>query len=182
MADYQQIYSPVSKEVYSRLMNIEQYNLDSLRKLVRDQQKENTALKAQLAKAGLPFDVTNIFAEKITDNEEYDLDQGSRINSRYIDEDIRRVTKCFADAAGRAKKAGFEGVEIHAAHGYLLSQFYSPLSNHRKDEYTGETLEGRLRFHKKVIEAVREEGGADGRTSDVNYVNVNELSQDFSFI
>ncbi len=69
-------------------MNIEQYNLDSLRKLVRELQKENTALKAQLEKAGLSFETEDIFAEKITDNEEYDLDQGSRIISKYIDDNL----------------------------------------------------------------------------------------------
>lgn len=69
-------------------MNIEQYNLDSLRKLVRELQKENTALKAQLEKAGLSFDTEDVFAEKITDNEEYDLDQGSRITSKYIDDNL----------------------------------------------------------------------------------------------
>ena len=57
-------------------MNIAQYNLDSLRKLVRELQKENTALKAQLEKAGLSFDSEDVFDEKITDNEKYDLDQG----------------------------------------------------------------------------------------------------------
>lgn len=69
-------------------MNIEQYNLDSLRKLVRDLQKENTALKAQLEKAGLSFDTEDVFAEKITDNAEYDLDQGSRITGKYIDDNL----------------------------------------------------------------------------------------------
>ena len=73
---------------YGFSMNIEQYNLDSLRKLIRDLQKENTVLKAQLEKAGFSYDVTDVFAEKITDNEEYDLDQGSRIASRYIDDDL----------------------------------------------------------------------------------------------
>ena len=76
-------------------------------------------------------------------------------------EDIRRVTECFAKAAVRAKEAGFDGVEIHAAHGYLLSQFYSPLTNHRKDEYTGESLDGRLRFHTEVLTAIRKAVGDD---------------------
>ena len=69
-------------------MNIEQYNLDSLRKIVRELQKENAALKVLLKKAGLSFDTEDVFAEKLTDNEEYDLDQGSRIKGRYIDDDL----------------------------------------------------------------------------------------------
>ena len=52
-------------------------------------------------------------------------------------DDIKRVTKSFQDAAKRAKKAGFEMVEIHGAHGYLLSQFMSPLATTRTDMYGG---------------------------------------------
>ncbi|MCD8014678.1 MAG: NADH:flavin oxidoreductase [Lachnospiraceae bacterium] len=70
-------------------------------------------------------------------------------------DDIQRIIKAFADAAVRVKKAGFDGVEIHAAHGYLLNQFYSPLTNHRKDAYSADTLEGRTRLSKEVVEAVR---------------------------
>lgn len=76
-------------------------------------------------------------------------------------DDIFRIIKAFADAALRAKKAGFDGVEIHAAHGYLLNQFYSPLANHRDDAYSGKTLEGRTRLSREVIEAVRTAVGND---------------------
>lgn len=69
-------------------------------------------------------------------------------------DDIRRVAVQFAKAAERAVKAGFDGVEIHSAHGYLLNQFYSPLTNQRADEYGG-NLENRVRFHLEVIKAVR---------------------------
>ena len=55
-------------------------------------------------------------------------------------EDIETVKKLFADAAERAWKAGFDGIQIHAAHGYFLSRFYSPYYNHRKDEYGGSSL------------------------------------------
>ena len=75
--------------------------------------------------------------------------------------DIDRVTACFVNAAERAKKAGYDGVEIHCAHGYLLNQFYSPLSNLRTDAYTGANLEGRTRFPVQVIQAVRERCGED---------------------
>lgn len=69
--------------------------------------------------------------------------------------DIARVKGCFVSAALRAKAAGFDGVEIHSAHGYLLNQFYSPLTNHRTDAYSGGTLEGRTRLHAEILQAVR---------------------------
>lgn len=70
-------------------------------------------------------------------------------------DDIHATTKAFADAAIRADEAGFDVVEIHAAHGYLLHQFLSPLSNERTDEYGG-TLANRMRFPLAVAAAVRE--------------------------
>lgn len=69
---------------------------------------------------------------------------------------IDEVVNDFAKAAGRAKEAGFDGVEIHSAHGYLLDQYYSPLTNKRSDAYTGSTIEGRLKLHVDIIRAVRE--------------------------
>lgn len=69
--------------------------------------------------------------------------------------EIQAVVEAFAQAACRAQEAGFDGVELHAAHGYLLNQFYSPLTNHRTDAYTGATLAGRLRFLLEAVEAVR---------------------------
>ena len=68
--------------------------------------------------------------------------------------EIQAIVAAFAAAARRALAAGFELVEIHGAHGYLLNEFLSPLSNRRSDEYGG-TLEGRMRFVLEVAEAVR---------------------------
>ncbi|NAZ74182.1 NADH:flavin oxidoreductase/NADH oxidase [Kineococcus sp. T13] len=67
---------------------------------------------------------------------------------------LRRVVEAFAAAARRAEQAGFDVVELHAAHGYLLHQFLSPLSNHRTDAYGGD-LAGRSRLLLEVLEAVR---------------------------
>ena len=69
-------------------------------------------------------------------------------------EDIERVREAFAAAAQRAVRAGFDAIEMHMAHGYLLHSFVSPLSNRRNDEYGG-TLEGRMRFPLEVARAVR---------------------------
>jgi 2,4-dienoyl-CoA reductase-like NADH-dependent reductase (Old Yellow Enzyme family) len=73
-------------------------------------------------------------------------------------EDIRVVALAFAAAARRSVEAGFDLVEIHAAHGYLLHQFLSPLSNHRTDSYGG-SLENRARALLEVVDAVRAEVG-----------------------
>lgn len=71
---------------------------------------------------------------------------------------IKRLAILFADAAERAKKAGFDGVEVHMAHGYLLNQFYSAITNKREDEYGG-SLENRMRAPLEVLRAVRERVG-----------------------
>jgi 2,4-dienoyl-CoA reductase-like NADH-dependent reductase (Old Yellow Enzyme family) len=67
---------------------------------------------------------------------------------------LARIRGAFADAARRSARLGIDLVEIHAAHGYLLHEFLSPLSNRREDEYGG-SLENRLRFPLEVFEAVR---------------------------
>ena len=68
--------------------------------------------------------------------------------------DIADVVRAFADAASRVLAAGGSVVEIHGAHGYLLHEFLSPLSNHRQDDYGG-TFENRTRFLREVVDAVR---------------------------
>ncbi len=74
--------------------------------------------------------------------------------------DMERVREDFARAAVMAARAGFDAVEVHAGHGYLLSQFLSPWTNRRKDAYGG-TLENRLRFPASVVRRVREAVGPD---------------------
>lgn len=74
--------------------------------------------------------------------------------------EIKNIICDFKDAAKRVKEAGFDGVEIHSAHGYLLNQFLSPLTNKRTDEYGGDLM-GRIKIHLEVIKAVREAVGED---------------------
>ncbi len=75
-------------------------------------------------------------------------------------ERIAEIVRAFAQAAGRARQAGFDSVELHGAHGYLLNQFLSPFSNNREDEYGG-SEENRMRFILEVIAAARKAVGDD---------------------
>ena len=74
--------------------------------------------------------------------------------------EIRQLVKDFGVTALNAKKAGFDGVEIHAAHGYLIHEFLSPNCNHRIDEYGG-TYDNRMRFLREIFSEIRERVGAD---------------------
>lgn len=74
--------------------------------------------------------------------------------------EIKQLERQFIDGAVRVKKAGCDGVELHCAHGYLLQQFLSPVTNRRTDEYGG-SLENRMRFMLNIIHAIKEECGKD---------------------
>lgn len=75
-------------------------------------------------------------------------------------EEVRELVKAYAQCARRVKECGFDCVEIHGAHGYLINQFMSPFSNKRNDEYGG-TLINRMRFPIEIVQAVREVVGED---------------------
>ena len=82
-----------------------------------------------------------------------------RVRALEIDE-IRQLVSCFGDAAERCKTAGFDFIEIHGAHGYLIGQFLSSNSNIRTDEYGG-SIENRTRFLFEVIEDIQSKTGTD---------------------
>jgi len=75
-------------------------------------------------------------------------------------EDISSLILSYAQAAKRAKNTGFDGIQLHSAHGYLLSQFLSPAYNHRTDEYGGD-IRNRTRIHREILQAIRETVGKD---------------------
>ncbi|MEU2432209.1 MULTISPECIES: NADH:flavin oxidoreductase/NADH oxidase [unclassified Streptomyces] len=82
------------------------------------------------------------------------FDEGHPVPDELTTARIAEIVDRFADAARRALDAGFEVVEVHGAHGYLLGEFLSPHSNHRTDEYGG-SFAGRTRFALEVVDAVR---------------------------
>ncbi|UCH35144.1 MAG: NADH:flavin oxidoreductase [Armatimonadota bacterium] len=75
-------------------------------------------------------------------------------------QEIRELVEAFGAAAARAKAAGFDAVELHGAHGYLVTQFLSPATNRRDDDYGG-TSEKRLRFALECVDAIRKATGQD---------------------
>jgi 2,4-dienoyl-CoA reductase-like NADH-dependent reductase (Old Yellow Enzyme family) len=75
--------------------------------------------------------------------------------------DIRMIVDGFGKSAENFKVAGYDGIEIHGGHGYLVAQFLSPASNLRADGYRGDTIEGRIRFLREVVEEIRARCGAD---------------------
>jgi 2,4-dienoyl-CoA reductase-like NADH-dependent reductase (Old Yellow Enzyme family) len=75
-------------------------------------------------------------------------------------EEIESIISDFASAARRAREAGFDALQFHGAHGYLMSQFLSPQTNHRTDKWGG-SAEDRRRFHLEVIRKVRQAVGVD---------------------
>ncbi len=86
-------------------------------------------------------------------------EKNPRSRSMTLDE-IRTVRDAFIEGAIRAKRAGFRGVELHGAHGYLLNQFASSFMNRREDEYGG-TFDGRMRLATEIIAGIRKECGED---------------------
>ena len=82
------------------------------------------------------------------------FDENSKVPKEMSIDEIRQTIDAFKLGAERAKKAGYEVIEIHGAHGYLINQFLSPLCNQRQDEYGG-SAENRYRFLQEIIEAVK---------------------------
>jgi 2,4-dienoyl-CoA reductase-like NADH-dependent reductase (Old Yellow Enzyme family) len=96
------------------------------------------------------------------------------------------VREAFVAAAKRAARLGIDGIEVHGAHGYLLHQFLSPLSNHRTDQYGG-SLENRMRFPLEVFDAVRAAFPADKpvgvRVSSTDWMDGGwDLEQTIAFV
>jgi len=88
------------------------------------------------------------------------MKERSRPHREMTDEDVEGIISGFASAGIRAREAGFDAIQLHGAHGYLLSQFISPLFNHRTDRWGGST-ENRRRFHLELVSRVHQAIGDD---------------------
>ncbi|MCL5884685.1 MAG: NADH:flavin oxidoreductase [Deltaproteobacteria bacterium] len=131
--------------------------IPALKSLVRAVHEEGGRIFCQLFHAG------GRASAKMTGARPLAPSGGKDATSRDLPEamskqDIIELVAAFADGAGRARRAEFDGVQLHGAHGYLINQFLSPLTNARRDAYGG-SLENRMRFLREVHDAVRQEVG-----------------------
>lgn len=123
----------------------DQSDILGLRKLSSNVHSQGTPIVLQLNHRGMKKSTDMTGAKPVS----------STLNINLLESaEIERLTTAFEGAAELAMKSGFDGVEVHGAHGFLLNQFYSPLTNQRKDEYGG-TLDNRIRFPLNVIRRVR---------------------------
>lgn len=127
---------------------------DALTDLVRAGKKDGCAIVAQLGHSGGKARRKNIDAPApvAPSGKEYFPDEAPP--EELTIEGIDGIVNAFADAALRAKRAGFDGVQVHCAHGYLLSQFLSPQDNLRSDDYGG-PAKNRFRIVEEIVEAIR---------------------------
>ena len=120
--------------------------------------KENCKAFIQIAHAGCHASLRFSNAQSIGPSPVTNIKGG--LTREMTTTEIEDAVQWFADAARRGKQAGFDGIQLHMAHGYLLCSFLSPHYNRREDEFGG-SVEGRSRFAVEVIKAVRREIGPD---------------------
>jgi 2,4-dienoyl-CoA reductase-like NADH-dependent reductase (Old Yellow Enzyme family) len=127
--------------------------LPDLRRLTDAVHREGAAVSIQLVHCGFFASRRVIGKTPLGASPKFCLYRMSRCREMG-EQDVKAVIEGYGKAAAMAKHAGFDAVEIHAGHGYLLSQFLSPWTNHRKDSYGG-SLENRLRFPAAIVKRVR---------------------------
>jgi NADPH2 dehydrogenase len=133
--------------------------VDSLKVLAKTIQNNGSKAVMQINHAGSAASIDVTGREPVGPSAVANPRKGN-VPKELSQQEIKNIVKSFKEAAARVKEAGFDGVEIHSAHGYLLNQFFSPLTNKRTDEYGGNVY-NRIRIHLEVIKAVRKAVGED---------------------
>lgn len=151
--------SSAGKAHINQISNSSDEDVEGLSKIAEAIHQNGSAAVLQLNHAGARgFDSANNAAPSPIHMDSslgpLNADSGMTVDS------ITELVKQFTEAAVRTKKAGYDGVEIHSAHGYLLNQFYSPITNKRTDAYGG-NVTGRIKLLLDIISSVRSAVGKD---------------------
>jgi NADPH2 dehydrogenase len=151
-------------------------HIDGLENIVSLSKEHGAKVAIQLAHAGRKAELE----EEILAPSAIAFDESYKTPKEMTKEDIQNTIQNFKEGARRAKEAGFDIIEIHGAHGYLINEFLSPISNKREDEYGG-SAQNRYRFLKEVIEAVKEEwnGPLFVRVSAFDYLDEGLKADDY---
>lgn len=132
---------------------------DDFKNLTHAVHKAGGKIAGQLVHAGGQSDARNAGRQPFAPSA-VKVDQFPEVPAELTRDEIIKIVTAFGEAACRAKSWGFDAVQLHGAHGFLINQFLSPLTNRRTDEYGG-SIENRCRFVLEVYRKVRETVGAD---------------------
>ncbi|WP_248925747.1 NADPH dehydrogenase NamA [Paenibacillus hamazuiensis] len=125
-------------------------HVEGLAELVRLVHEQDAKIGIQIAHAGRKSQVSGPIAAPSA----VPFSETSKMPEALSADQVAETVHAFVSAAARAKQAGFDVIEIHAAHGYLINQFLSPLANHRDDGYGGDA-ERRYRFLREIVDGIR---------------------------
>ncbi|MDA8442943.1 MAG: NADH:flavin oxidoreductase [Peptococcaceae bacterium] len=151
--------APEGKASNQQLSVATDSQVDGLRRLADTLHRNGVKAAMQINHAGSAADAAIIGTTPVAPSAVINPRKGNLPRELSVPE-IADIIDAFQKAALRTKQAGFDAVEIHSAHGYLLNQFLSPLANQRSDEYGG-SIQQRIRLHLEVIAAVRAAVGED---------------------
>lgn len=151
--------SPEGKQLPGKMgIHTDEFS-DVMKDMTRNVHDEKGKICIQLVHAGGQTDAGNAGRQPLAPSA-LELDQYPELPAEMTGEDISRVITAFGAGARRAKEWGFDAVQLHGAHGYLINQFLSPLTNLRQDEYGG-SIENRCRFLLESYRAIRNAVGPD---------------------
>lgn len=152
--------TPRGKGLINELALWDDNYINGMKKLADAVHKEGSKIFVQLHHAGRQTDSSNIEGMQPVAPSPVPCPLMDIIPHELTVAEIWDVVHEFGDAALRVKKAGFDGVEIHGAHGYLVSQFMSTHANKRTDEFGG-TFEGRMKFLQEIVKDIKKKCGYD---------------------
>ncbi len=133
--------------------------IPGLRRLVETVHADGTTIALQITHAGGATTREACGVQPLAPSSVLHPRRGQELPRALKIEEIKGVIEAFIEAAHRASEAGFDAVEVHGAHGFLLSQFLSPITNRRNDEFGG-SLRNRVRLSLDIIEGIKEDLGA----------------------